>query len=137
MTYPGKSREVMARRTVAEVEYNNNFEKYEKIKANNTKFKTLKIAVEKKNNIIIDGTKIKYSPNAIVLGLTIGNQGIAEHVEETTIKTKRIKTPGQSIHTTNSTISTYNPCQPEQLTTDKTATTKDTPIQGIQRRFTR
>lgn len=76
----------MARRTVIEKEKINNFEKSWKIKTNKAKLKIVPLAIKKKNNIIIEGTRIEYSPHGKVLGLSIGNQEIAKHIEETITK---------------------------------------------------
>lgn len=52
-------------------------------------FKIVPIAVEKKNEIIIDGTRIEYSPQGKVLGLTFSRTGIEHHVNEIVLKGKR------------------------------------------------
>ena len=82
ITYPGKSREMMARRTVNEINKINNYEKEWKIKTNKDKFKIVPIAVIKKNNIVIDGELIDFTPQGKVLGLTFGRTGFESHINE-------------------------------------------------------
>lgn len=61
----------MATRTKHEIERINEFEKKWKIKTNNNKLKIIPIAVLKKQDIIINGTKIDFSEKRKVLGLNM------------------------------------------------------------------
>ena len=88
VAYHGKSRQLMANRTVSEIEKINEFEKKWKIKTNKSKFKIIPISVKKKNDIIIDGHLIPYSDYGKVLGVKIGNAGYNKHLNETVQKGK-------------------------------------------------
>ena len=88
ITYPGNSRHLMARRTVQEITRINEYEQQWKIKTNKNKFKIIPIAVQKKNNIIIDGENIEYSGNGKVLGLTISRNGLNKHINDISTKAK-------------------------------------------------
>lgn len=89
ITYPGASRGFMSRLAVREITKINKFEEDWKIKTNKNKFKIIPIAVKKKDDIIIEGTKIDYSLQGKVLGLTIGRTGIERHVTEIIAKSKK------------------------------------------------
>lgn len=86
ITYYGKSREMMCRRTIDEITRINKYEEKWKIKTNKNKFKIIPIAVKKKNAIIIEGNRIEYSTHGKVLGLTIGRTGIGNHINTTIAK---------------------------------------------------
>lgn len=88
ITYPGKSRQLMASRTKNEIEKINNYEKAWKIKTNKNKFKIIPITVKKKNNIIVDGSEIEFSRDGKVLGLRIGRTGIGKHIDDIVNKGK-------------------------------------------------
>ena len=88
ITYPGKSRNLMAIRTVNEINKINNYEKQWKIKTNKQKFKIVPIAVRKKNNIVIEGNLIEYTPSGKILGNTICRNGITKHINEMKAKAK-------------------------------------------------
>lgn len=78
----------MTRRTIQEITKVNTYEAKWKIKTNKNKLKIVPISVKKKNDIIIDGSKIEYSPHGKVLGLTMGRTGIERHINETINKGK-------------------------------------------------
>ena len=88
ITYQGKSRQFMATRTTQEIEKINNYERKWKIKTNKSKFKIIPIAVQKKNNIIIDGEVIEFSGNGKILGLTVSRNGINKHINNIATKAK-------------------------------------------------
>lgn len=86
IAHHGKSRQMMANRTVSEIEKINKFEKEWKIKTNSNKFKIIPIGVKKKNDIIVNGSNIPYSDYGKVLGVKIGTTGYNKHVQETANK---------------------------------------------------
>ena len=92
ITYPGKSRPLMANRIVREIEKINYYEKKWKIKTNKNKFKIIPMAVRNKANVVIDGTPLVLSNNGKVLGLKLGQTGINGHIADLRIKGKKALT---------------------------------------------
>ena len=82
ITYPGKSRNMMARVTARAIESINEFEKKWKIATNMTKFQVIPLARTALAPLIVEGEQIEYSNKGKVLGLKIGKRGIIPHVNE-------------------------------------------------------
>ena len=93
ITFPGKSREMLARKTKREIERINSFEKQWKIKTSRQKFQMVSISILKPNDIIINNEKIEFTRKAKLLGLTIGRTGLNSHLDQRLkqAKTQRTK----------------------------------------------
>lgn len=76
ITYPGKSRNFMATRTINEINKINTYEKQWKIKTNKQNFKLIPLAVQKKNNIIIDGNILDSRHRARSWATPFAEQGL-------------------------------------------------------------
>lgn len=72
----------MAQRTKTEIENINLYEKKWKIKTNKGKFRIIPLAAKKRNDIILDGTPIKYAEKRKVLRHTINRRGIEPHIRK-------------------------------------------------------
>ena len=79
ITYPGKSRGMLARRITREIVKINNYEKQWKIQTSKPKFKLVSMAKTKTEKITIDGQELPYAPEATILGLTLTRTGINTH----------------------------------------------------------
>ncbi len=84
VAYRGKSRLLLATRTVQEIERINKYEQKWKIETDKSKFKIVPIAVKKKDQIVVGGTHIGYSDEGTVLGLKFGRTGIGRHINKIT-----------------------------------------------------
>ena len=80
--YPGKSREMLARKTEREIKNINQYEQDWKIQTNRNKFKILMASRLKGGNITIDNEIIEYSNKINILGLQISRTGIGLHIKE-------------------------------------------------------
>ena len=89
VTYPGKGKEGLARRTVQEIKRINDFERKWKIKSNQDKFQLLTISALKPHNVIIDGNQINFTNKAKVLGLTLTTRGLSSHIKERKVNASR------------------------------------------------
>ena len=79
ITYPGKSRNMMARRAEREISQINNYEHKWKIKTNINKFKIIAMAQKKIEDIMVDNERIEYKREGTILGQRITATGIIAH----------------------------------------------------------
>lgn len=92
VAYPGKSREIMARKTSTAIENINEYEKKWKIKTNNNKFKIIPLAKKLTAPIIVNGEIIPYANECNMLGLKITRSGYSKFMKEKTGRTKQLIT---------------------------------------------
>ena len=81
ITYPGKSRNMMARRAEREISLINNYEYKWKIKTNINKFRIIAMAQKKNEDIIVNNERIEYAREGTILGQKITSTGILAHVK--------------------------------------------------------
>lgn len=81
ITYEGKSKEYMKRKTERAIAEINDYEYKWKIKTNQNKFKILHISKKKPLPITINGQNIPYSGQETILGLKISTNGITSHIK--------------------------------------------------------
>ena len=83
ITSPGKSEEILARRTAREIKNINDFEKKWKIKTNGKKFQIIPIDKGKRklSDVLVDGDIYRYSYEGKLLGWNITTTGGASHVK--------------------------------------------------------
>ena len=84
VTYPGKSKLMLARRTEREVEKINKYEQEWKIQTNKNKFQVISVSSTKPINIQIDNQRRPFDRTATILGLTISTYGIKSHIKQRT-----------------------------------------------------
>ena len=88
ITYPHKSKAMLAHRTAREIKRINTFEKKWKIKTSSHKFKILSISKSKPEKIIVDNNKLNFANSVTMLGLTITRTGITQHLNKRINKAK-------------------------------------------------
>lgn len=80
ISYPGKSRQFMARKIQREIIKINNYEKKWKIKTNTTKFQVIPLAVQYTEPIYIENSLIPFSKEGKILGLKFNQRGLQNQV---------------------------------------------------------
>ena len=80
ITYPGKSKQMLARRTKREIEKLNQYEKLWKLNTNKNKFQIISVSAVKPVDIEIDNQIIPFKQSATILGLTINTRGTSVHL---------------------------------------------------------
>ena len=88
VTYPGKSKNMLALKTQREIIKMNSYEKEWKIQTNKNKFQLVSISSTKPSNIEIDGQILPFNRKATILGLTINTHGIRPHINSRLGKAK-------------------------------------------------
>ena len=88
ITYPGKSKKMLAKRIEKEIKNINEFEHKWKIKTNVQKFNLLPIACKKPEKVNIDGNIIPYAKQAKILGLELQPTGYKKHIQNTKTKSQ-------------------------------------------------
>ncbi len=86
IAYNINSRHLMANISVTEITKLNDYERKWKIQTNNSKFTIIPMAVNKKEDIIINNNSIPYKNCGRTLGLKITSTGLKQHVDENTTK---------------------------------------------------
>ena len=82
ISYPGKSKQMMARKTETEIKKLNQYERKWKIQTSSEKFQIVSISSTKPTDIIVDGRIIQFKKQAKVLGLNLTTRGIPVHTKE-------------------------------------------------------
>ena len=80
ISYPGKSRKMLAKKTEREIKKLNKYEKTWKIATNKDKFQIVSISTYKPEDIIIENRVIQFKRSATALGLNIKTRGISNHI---------------------------------------------------------
>ena len=80
ITYPGKSKLMLARRTSEEIKKINDYEKSWKIQTSKEKFKLISISALKPEQVMVDQQAVRFSNTSNILGLNISSRGISAHV---------------------------------------------------------
>ena len=81
ITYPGKSKLMLARRTSEEIKKINDYEKSWKIQTSKEKFKLISISALKPEQVMVDQQAVRFSNTSNILGLNISSRGISAHVK--------------------------------------------------------
>lgn len=82
ITYHGKSKEFMKRKTESAITELNSYEKRNKIQTNKNKFQILHVSKHNPPPVRIDNEIIQYTPEATVLGLKLTRYGLRAHIKE-------------------------------------------------------
>ena len=82
ITYPGKSKRMIAKKVENEIIKINGYEKKWKIKTNTNKFTIIPIAMQNPHPISINQEIIPYSNNGTILAMEISNRGIRSHITQ-------------------------------------------------------
>ena len=82
ITYEGRSRNMLAIKTVREIKRINEYEKLWKIKTNQDKFQLISISSTSPSDVVVDNTLMPFKRQAKILGLTLTTRGLTSHIRE-------------------------------------------------------
>ena len=84
VTYPGKSKRMLAKKTEREIKKLNEYERQWKIQTNKNKFQIAAISSTKPYDIVVDNRLIPFKRSITVLGLNLTPRGISKQISNRT-----------------------------------------------------